>query len=154
MSSPVLLCTDGSDLSLAAVRAGVDVIDPASTFVIVTVMDEPDPMLVTGGGLAGGVMSNEEFAQAEEAAATEANEIIETSKASLGLPDAGHQVLQGDPGSAICRLADELSARAIVLGSRGRGGLRRAVLGSVSDHVVRNAPCPVVVTGGHAVDED
>jgi len=31
-----------------------------------------------------------------------------------------------------------------VLGTRGRGGLRRAVLGSVSDHVVRNAPCPVV----------
>jgi nucleotide-binding universal stress UspA family protein len=35
----------------------------------------------------------------------------------------------------------------MVVGTRGRGGLRRAVLGSVSDHVVRNAPCPVVVVG-------
>jgi nucleotide-binding universal stress UspA family protein len=31
-----------------------------------------------------------------------------------------------------------------VLGTRGHGGLRRAVLGSVSDHVVRNCPCPVI----------
>jgi nucleotide-binding universal stress UspA family protein len=31
------------------------------------------------------------------------------------------------------------------MGSRGRGGIKRALLGSVSDHVVRNAPCPVVI---------
>lgn len=35
---------------------------------------------------------------------------------------------------------------AIVIGTRGRGGIKRALLGSVSDYVVRNAPCPVVVT--------
>jgi nucleotide-binding universal stress UspA family protein len=34
----------------------------------------------------------------------------------------------------------------VVVGSRGRGGIRRALLGSVSDYVVRNAPCSVVVT--------
>jgi nucleotide-binding universal stress UspA family protein len=33
------------------------------------------------------------------------------------------------------------------MGSRGRGGIKRALLGSVSDYVVRNARCPVVVTG-------
>jgi nucleotide-binding universal stress UspA family protein len=42
-----------------------------------------------------------------------------------------------------------LGARAVVLGTRGRGGIARALLGSVSDYVVRNAPCPVVVTGSH-----
>jgi len=39
-----------------------------------------------------------------------------------------------------------------VVGSRGRGGLKRAVLGSVSDHLVRNAPCTVVVTGEQDVE--
>ena len=51
----------------------------------------------------------------------------------------------GEPGAAICELADEVSAGAIVLGTRGRGGLTRALLGSVSDYVTRAAPCTVVV---------
>jgi nucleotide-binding universal stress UspA family protein len=46
----------------------------------------------------------------------------------------------------LCELAEEIGAGAIVIGSRGRGGFKRALLGSVSDYVVRNAPCPVVVT--------
>jgi nucleotide-binding universal stress UspA family protein len=53
-------------------------------------------------------------------------------------------ILAGDPGHEICREAAERDVAAIVLGTRGQGGLKRALLGSVSDHVVRNAPCPVV----------
>jgi nucleotide-binding universal stress UspA family protein len=34
-----------------------------------------------------------------------------------------------------------------VIGTRGRGDIKRALLGSVSDYLVRNAPCPVVVVG-------
>ena len=56
-------------------------------------------------------------------------------------------VLEGNPGDAVCSYAGEIGAKAIVMGSRGRGGVRRALLGSVSDHTVRNAPCPVVITG-------
>jgi nucleotide-binding universal stress UspA family protein len=62
------------------------------------------------------------------------------------LASADVHMLSGEPGPAICQLATELSARAIVIGTRGRGGLKRALLGTVSDHVVRNAPCSVVVT--------
>ena len=64
----------------------------------------------------------------------------------LGVPADQTEVLYGDPGHALCHVAAERSARAIVMGSRGRGGLKRALLGSVSDYVVRNAPCPVVIT--------
>jgi nucleotide-binding universal stress UspA family protein len=38
-----------------------------------------------------------------------------------------------------------VGAGLIVIGSRGRGGLRRALLGSVSDSVIRHAHCPVLV---------
>ena len=54
-------------------------------------------------------------------------------------------MLGGEPGAAICELAGELAPRAIVLGTRGRGGITRALLGSVSDYVARTAPCTVVV---------
>jgi nucleotide-binding universal stress UspA family protein len=73
--------------------------------------------------------------------------IVSTAAEALGIPGAETRVLRGDPGTEICELAAQTSARAIVLGTRGLGGLKRAVLGSVSDHIVRNAPCPVVVTG-------
>jgi nucleotide-binding universal stress UspA family protein len=42
-------------------------------------------------------------------------------------------------------LAEEIGAGLIVLGSRGWGGIRRALMGSVSDSVVRHSHCPVLV---------
>lgn len=55
------------------------------------------------------------------------------------------RVAGGEPADEIVRLANELDAELIVLGSRGRQELGSAVLGSVSSAVMRSAPCPVVV---------
>ena len=52
---------------------------------------------------------------------------------------------EGKPEAEITALAEEIGAGLIVVGSRGLGGLRRAMLGSVSDAVVRHAHCPVLV---------
>ena len=49
------------------------------------------------------------------------------------------------PAEEIVTLAGEIGADLIVLGSRGREGIRTALTGSVSDRVVRHAPCPVLV---------
>ena len=51
----------------------------------------------------------------------------------------------GAPDEEIVRLAEAIGAGLIVMGSRGRGGVKRALMGSVSDSVVRNAHCPVTV---------
>jgi nucleotide-binding universal stress UspA family protein len=51
----------------------------------------------------------------------------------------------GTPAAEIVELAEELDAGIVVVGSRGEGGLRRALLGSVSESVVRHAHCPVLV---------
>jgi nucleotide-binding universal stress UspA family protein len=45
----------------------------------------------------------------------------------------------------IVDLAENIGVGLIVLGSRGLGGMRRALMGSVSDSVVRHAHCPVLV---------
>jgi nucleotide-binding universal stress UspA family protein len=47
-------------------------------------------------------------------------------------------------GESIVARADELHADLIVMGTHGRTGVKRMVLGSVADHVVRHAPCPVL----------
>ena len=54
-------------------------------------------------------------------------------------------VWEGDPGEAIVDAARAEGVDLIVLGSHGRRGVGRSFFGSVSDHVVRHAPCPVVV---------
>jgi nucleotide-binding universal stress UspA family protein len=54
----------------------------------------------------------------------------------------------GEPDREIVRLAEALDAGLIVVGSRGLGGVNRALLGSVSDSVVRHAHCPVLVVRG------
>jgi nucleotide-binding universal stress UspA family protein len=52
----------------------------------------------------------------------------------------------------IVELAQSLDVGLIVMGSRGHGRIRRALLGSVSESVVRHAPCPVIIVRETAPD--
>ena len=54
-------------------------------------------------------------------------------------------VWEGDPGDSIAAAAEAEHADIVVVGTRGRSGAERMLLGSVSDHVVRHADCPVLV---------
>lgn len=58
------------------------------------------------------------------------------------------EMVLGSPAEAIADLAEELWADLIVIGTRGVGGLRRLLSGSVSERVCRLAPCPVTVVRG------
>jgi nucleotide-binding universal stress UspA family protein len=55
------------------------------------------------------------------------------------------RVSGGDPAETLVRMARDHDAELLVVGSRGRSGLKSVLLGSVSRHVVSHAPCPVVV---------
>ena len=58
---------------------------------------------------------------------------------------AGSHLRMGGAAEELQTLARQLGAGLIVVGSRGRGRMRRALMGSVSDSVVRHAHCPVLV---------
>jgi nucleotide-binding universal stress UspA family protein len=146
MASPILLCTDGSDEARRALSAGLELLGRHHELVLVTVMDGPDEGALAGSGHAGPDMTPEEYDHQVGQATDAASTIVAEAQSELDLGPSAVHILRGDPGPAICRLATELGAQAIVVGSRGRGILKRALLGSVSDHIVRNAPCSVVLT--------
>lgn len=60
----------------------------------------------------------------------------------------------GDPGSWICDLARSWDADLIILGRRGHRGFKEVVLGSVSNYVLHQASCSVMVIQGHLPEDD
>jgi nucleotide-binding universal stress UspA family protein len=76
---------------------------------------------------------------------------LEEAAAELVLRGRRDQVVtsfliwEGDPAESIVDAAKSEGADIIVIGSHGRAALGRALIGSVSDQVVRHAPCPVMV---------
>ena len=81
-------------------------------------------------------MLDEQVRKIEESGGT-----VEEAHLEMGIP----------PGRAIVHLGEELGAGVVVVGSRGRDPMRRAVMGSVSSSVVHHAHCPVLVARGKGV---
>jgi nucleotide-binding universal stress UspA family protein len=138
----ILLAIDGSKFSEAAIQA-VAAQAPRDTKVWVLHVLEPPSMLL--GREMGGQEPEFEAVwkarrQQAEALATKASETL--CKSGL---NATPIVKEGDPKSRIIDLATEWHADLIVLGSHGRRGVNRFLMGSVSEGVVRHASCSVEV---------
>lgn len=145
MPGSILLCADGSEVSSSALQSGVAIMRPDADVIIATVIPDADPMLVTGTGFAGGTMSPEAYEAYERGLDADAHVVLQQVADLLGIDASKGVVLRGDAGATLCAFADDQGVEAIIIGSRGHGGFKRALLGSVSDYVVRNAHCPVVV---------
>jgi nucleotide-binding universal stress UspA family protein len=86
----------------------------------------------------------EVWARLERSAQTTLEDLVEKIEASGGEVEGSH-LAAGRPEAEIVTLAEEIGAGLIVMGSRGVGGVRRALMGSVSDSVLRHAHCPVLM---------
>lgn len=74
-------------------------------------------------------------------------QLIELAKIQLqttGARVGETALIEGSPAKEICKFAHETRCDLIVMGSHGRSGIERILLGSVAEHVVRHAPCAVL----------
>jgi nucleotide-binding universal stress UspA family protein len=62
--------------------------------------------------------------------------------------DVESELVDGDPVEMILKKAEEFHCDLIVMGTHGRTGLRRLLVGSVAEAVMRQAPCPVLTVKG------
>ena len=144
----VLVATDGSDLALDAARHGLELLSNATNVTMLSVVS--DLPVDTGGGIEGPIYTPEQEEELRRAVARHATQALDDTEVVLrALPTApaslDRQIEAGDPAAVICAVAGELAVDVIVVGSHGKGLLSRVLLGSVSEHVTRHAPCPVLI---------
>jgi nucleotide-binding universal stress UspA family protein len=139
----ILLAIDESKSSQAAVQSVVALSWPPGTEVRVLHVVEP-PSLLVGRGMAG---PDPEFEAVWKTFRDHAKALVAKATEALrksGL-NAAPVVEDGDPKSKIIDMAKEWHADLIVVGSHGRKGLNRFLLGSVSEAVARHAHCSVEI---------
>jgi nucleotide-binding universal stress UspA family protein len=132
----VLLATDGSPDAALAAQSAVELCERTGSELHVVHVGEYLPTFYA--------YTEEEPAELRRHAERLLDEEVERIRAA-GSRIAEVHLRLGRPAEQIVNLSEELGAGVVVVGSRGLSALRRALLGSVSDSVVRHAPCPVFV---------
>lgn len=131
----ILLATDLTAASAEATDRAIDLAARLEArLLIVNVLEQ---RRLSGGG------SHDRVDQARAEREAHLVELVRRAR-SAGIT-AEFLVWEGDPAGSITAAADAEAADLVVVGTRGRSGAERMFLGSVSDHVVRHAGCPVLV---------
>jgi nucleotide-binding universal stress UspA family protein len=133
----ILLATDGSPASEPASDQAIDLATQvgARLLVVSVLASSRQPSEASTGA--------SHPSDTRDSLASNAQAIVQRARAAGA--NATFLVWEGDPGEAIVAAADSECADLIVVGSHGRSGVSRFLIGSVSDFVVRNAHCPVMV---------
>jgi nucleotide-binding universal stress UspA family protein len=139
----ILLAIDGSDEAKRATEAAVELSKGTGSELHVAYV-LPSPAQLIGHHLYSDEMRESLIGGAEREAERFLKEQAERI-GSDGAKVAETHLRSGDPDKEILRLAEALEVGLIVIGSRGLGAVSRALMGSVSDSVVRHAHCPVFV---------
>jgi len=143
----ILLAIDESECSEAATRAVVAHFPRERAEVLVLHADEWPNQLPTSLPFVEGPTAAAEVLEVRDERRRQGEELV--ARAAQQLESAGFRVTttvrEGDARDAILDAAAQWGPDVIVLGSHGRRGLPRFLLGSVSETIVRHAPCSVEV---------
>ncbi|HEV3142986.1 MAG TPA: universal stress protein [Gemmataceae bacterium] len=130
----ILYPTDFSSCSSQAFQLACSLARDYGARIIVLHVQLP-PVIVYGEG----VIPTDPLAYARQLHAQLADVKISDPRVQLE-----HRLIDGDAATEILRLADEKKCDLIVMGTHGRTGLGRLLMGSVAEEVVRKAKCPVL----------
>jgi nucleotide-binding universal stress UspA family protein len=151
----ILICYDGSDDAKAAIEQGARLLAGQEATVLTIWQPFVDVLARTpsGFGLAAGIADNSDQIDAASRQSAE-------DRAAEGAELANKAGFQAEPrtvaedastADAILRAAKELGATAILLGSRGLGGVKSLLMGSVSHGVIQHADRAVIIIPSSAV---
>jgi nucleotide-binding universal stress UspA family protein len=139
----ILLASDGSEEAELALKTAVDLANNTNS----------ELQVVTVGGAEyrhgydipeSGDLLQETYKTIEREAQETLAEQIKKIEEARGTVTEAH-LRMGRAAEEIVNLGEEIGAGLIIIGRRGRGGISRALMGSVSDSVIRYAHCPVLV---------
>jgi len=130
----IVFPTDFSPYGQEALRWATSLArDTGATLIIVHVEEPP---MAYGGG--------EMYLGAEEGDREELRKaLVKVLPTDAKIPFQ-HKLLVGDPATAVVEVAEQEGADFIVMGTHGRSGLSRLLMGSVAEAIVRKAKCPVL----------
>jgi nucleotide-binding universal stress UspA family protein len=133
----LLLATDLTEASAAATDQALELASRLGTSLLAVSVIDPGALQLPGGRFRARVD------QVRERLERDAQVLVARGR-ELGV-EVSFLVWTGDPGDQIVAAAEAEGVDLVLVGSHGRGAVGRLFLGSVSEHVVRNAPCPVLV---------
>ena len=139
----ILLATDGSKEAALAARTATDLADATESELHVVLVGLAVAYVGMGPPEIADIPAPRQDELNEEARRLLEAQIRQIEADGGNVAQAHLRI--GKPDEQIVALAEEIGAGLIVMGSRGLGGIRRALMGSVSDSVVRHAHCPVLI---------
>jgi nucleotide-binding universal stress UspA family protein len=134
-ANTILFPTDFSTASDAALAHAETLAKQAGASLLIVHVEEP-PLAYGGGELYYGLPEpNSERIQ----------KMLEDVRPRDPAVPFEHRLTMGDPAGEVVRLAGDEGCEMIVMGTHGRTGLTRLLMGSVAEQIVRRAPCPVLI---------
>ncbi|WP_423792199.1 universal stress protein [Methanocaldococcus indicus] len=139
MYKKIVIPTDGSDVSNEALKHGYYIAKKMDAEVYVIYVVDISPFV--------GLPAEGTWEMIEQMLKEEGEEILKKSKeiANEYDLDVKTELLEGIPAKEIVEFAEKIKADLIVMGTTGKTGLERILLGSVAERVIKNSHCPVLV---------
>ena len=150
MYGRILVPVDGSDTSLRGLEEAIRLARQLNASVrLIHVLDEPALVM---GEVSAGNAAYESEARRSAGNAVLSDGMARARRASVDVDGVLVESIGGPAGKYIVENATECQADLIVCGTHGRSGIRRVLMGSDAEYVVRHATVPVLLVRSHAGD--
>jgi nucleotide-binding universal stress UspA family protein len=149
MLNHILVTLDGSGLSEKSIDYAREIVAPGGTVTLLRVVDMPDEYEDAIAGKTEDIPADE---ASYDALADRARLYLKRKTDAFREKELKTEILieSGDPAQVIVMKANDMKVDAIVMCTHGRTGIQRWIHGSVTQAVMRQMPCPVVVVPGYS----